>query len=194
MKKIVFATNNAHKLKEIKSILKEKFEILSLNDIGYNQDIPETGDTLALNASIKSHTIYNEYGLDCFSDDTGLEVDALDGKPGVYSARYAGEDATYDQNVDKLLTEMDGEENRSASFSTVISLIIGGEEFFFTGKVEGEITLKRYGLDGFGYDPIFRPDGFSQTFSEMTSDLKNKISHRARATEKLVKFLSDFTG
>lgn len=190
MKKIVFATNNANKLKELREILTNKFEVLGLSDIGYNEDIPETGSTLRENASIKSRTIFSKFNIDCFSDDTGLEVDALDGKPGVYSARYAGENATYDSNVDKLLADLEGVSNRSAAFSTVISLFINGDEHFFEGRIEGEIIPNRTGSGGFGYDPIFKPTGYTHTFAEMPASLKNKISHRALATEKLVEFLN----
>jgi len=191
MKKIVFATNNTHKLEEIRSILHDKYEVLSLKDIGYNKDIPETGETLKENASIKSHTIFNKFKIDCFSDDTGLEVDALGGKPGVYSARFAGENSSYEQNVDKLLEELYGVEDRHAAFSTIISLFINGVEHFFEGRIEGEITCERNGNEGFGYDPVFRPIGYNSTFAEMTPELKNKISHRGLATEKLVRFLKN---
>ncbi len=190
MKKIVFATNNKHKLEEIKNILKDDFEVLSLLDIGFNEDIPETGETLSENAAQKSHAIYNRYNIDCFSDDTGLGVVALDGQPGVYSARYAGEGCSFEDNVNKLLKELEGKENRNAAFSTVISLIIDGKEHQFEGRIEGQITNDKYGKGGFGYDPIFRPNGYDITFAEMDVDTKNKISHRALATNKLVAFLS----
>ena len=190
MKKLVFATNNPHKLNELKQILGDDFQILSLNDLNFNEEIPETGDTLKANASQKSHFIYERYGLDCFADDTGLEVDALGGAPGVYSARYAGENATYDENVEKLLFELKGERIRTARFKTVISLLIGGKEYFFEGRVEGVITESRKGKDGFGYDPVFLPDGFDETFAEMSSNKKNQISHRGRAVAKLVCFLN----
>ena len=190
MKKIVFATNNKHKLSEIQSILKNDFEVQSLLDIGFNEDIPETGDTLSENASQKSYTIYNKYNIDCFSDDTGLEVDALNGRPGVYSARYAGENCSFDDNVNKLLEELDGKKNRNAAFSTVISLILDGEEHQFEGRIEGQITKDKNGDGGFGYDPIFKPNGYDITFAEMDAETKNRISHRALATKKLVTFLS----
>ena len=189
MKKILFATNNKHKLSEIQSILKDDFAVLSLLDIGFNADIPETGDTLSQNASQKSYTIYNKYNIDCFSDDTGLEVDALNGRPGVYSARYAGENCSFDDNVNKLLKELLGKENRSAAFSTVISLIIDGEEHQFEGRIEGQITKDKSGDGGFGYDPIFKPNGYDITFAEMDAETKNRISHRALATKKLIAFL-----
>jgi len=191
MRRIVFATNNQYKLLEIRSILKDDFEVLSLSDIGFLEDIPETGTTLAENASIKSYTIYKRFSLDCFSDDTGLEVEALDGNPGVYSARYAGEDATYDENVNKVLSELEGQENRKAAFSTVISLILDGNEFQFEGRVAGNITTGKHGAAGFGYDPVFQPDGFDIVFAEMDEATKNKISHRGLATEKLVAFLKE---
>ncbi len=191
MRKIVFATNNKHKLQEIRSILSGHFEILSLSDIGFYEDIPETGDTLAENASQKSHAIYERFNLDCFSDDTGLEIDALDGDPGVYSARYAGESASYDDNVNKVLFELKGKENRRAAFSTVISLILDGKEFQFEGRVPGQITREKHGNGGFGYDPVFQPDGFDITFAEMPAETKNKISHRGKATQKLVAFLNE---
>ncbi len=190
MRKIVFATNNEHKLREIQSILKDNFEVLSLRDIGFNEDIPETGDTLAENASQKSYTIYNRYNIDCFSDDTGLEVDALGGQPGVYSARYAGESCSFEDNVNKLLKELLGKENRSAAFSTVISLVIDGKEYQFEGRIDGQITRENHGKGGFGYDPVFKPNGYDITFAEMDADTKNSISHRALATKKLVAFLS----
>ncbi len=191
MKKLVFATNNRHKLSELKQILGENFQILSLKDLGFREEIPETGDTLKENASQKSHFIYECYGLDCFADDTGLEVDSLGGAPGVYSARYAGENATYDENVEKLLRKLKGDRRRTARFKTVISLLIDGKEYFFEGRVEGVITESRKGKDGFGYDPVFLPDGFDETFAEMSSNKKNQISHRGRAVAQLVSFLND---
>lgn len=190
MKKIVFATNNKHKLQEIKNILKDDFEVLSLLDIGFNEDIPETGDTLSENASQKSHTIYGRFNIDCFSDDTGLEVESLNGRPGVYSARYAGEGCSFGDNVNKLLHELQGHDNRNAAFSTVISLILNGKEYQFEGRIEGQITNAKFGKGGFGYDPIFKPNGFDITFAEMDAETKNRISHRALATKKLVAFLN----
>ena len=189
MKKIVFATNNAHKIEEIKQILANKFTIVSLKEIGFNEEIPETGVTLAENASQKSHFIFDRYGLDCFADDTGLEVDALNGAPGVFSARYAGERCSYEDNVRKLLQEMEGKTTRTGRFKTVVSLILNGKEYLFEGSVEGKIITTPKGLSGFGYDPVFLPDGYKQTFSEMSAELKNKISHRGKAAEKLVAFL-----
>jgi len=193
MKKIVFATNNPHKLSEVRRLLGELFEIVSLKELGFHEDIPETGKTLTENASQKSHFIYEKYGLDCFADDTGLEVDALNGAPGVFSARYAGEKATYDENVIKLLRELDGEQNRTARFKTVVSLILDGKEYLFEGKVEGRILQERSGTAGFGYDPVFQPEGYSETFAQMGPELKNKISHRGQAMARLAKFLQQAT-
>ncbi len=190
MKKLIFATNNPHKLSEVRTLLGDVFEIISLKDIGFEEDIPETGATLAENASQKSHFIYARYGLNCFADDTGLEVDALGGAPGVYSARYAGESATYDENVTKLLHQLVGEQNRSARFKTVVSLILDGKEYLFEGSVEGRILTQRAGDSGFGYDPVFLPNGYSDSFAEMPSELKNRISHRGIAMQKLVAFLT----
>ena len=183
------ATNNPHKLEEIRHILKSDYTVLSLADIGFNDDIEETGTTLIENAGIKSLTIYKKYGKNCFSDDTGLIVDALNGSPGVYSARYAGENATFDENVTKLLSEMNDMRNRKAAFCTVISLVLDGVEYSFEGRIDGVITKKRSGSKGFGYDPIFLPNGYDLTFAEMPAELKNAISHRAIATKKLVDFL-----
>jgi len=189
MKKLVFATNNPHKLEEVRAILQEKFEVAGLGDIGCTTDIPETGTTLQDNASIKSHFVVNHYKLDCFADDTGLEVEALGGRPGVYSARYAGENTSYEQNVDKLLSEMNHKENRKGRFRTVISLMMDYKEYFFEGVVDGRIIKHRKGNSGFGYDPVFVPDGYDQTFAEMDASLKNSISHRGKAIQKLADFL-----
>jgi len=191
MTKIIFATNNQHKLSEIRNILAGKFEVFGLKDIGFEGDIPETGTTLYENASIKSKFVFEKFNTNCFSDDTGLEIDALGGKPGVYSARYAGEEADSEKNIEKVLEEMTGSKDRSAFFKTVISLILNGKEYFFEGKVDGKIILEKRGATGFGYDPIFIPDGFTQTFAEMDFATKNQISHRARATAKLVHFLEN---
>lgn len=191
MKKLVFATNNAHKLEEIRAILGDKVEILSLNDINCHADIPETADTLQGNAALKAQYIYENYGLDCFADDTGLEVEALNGAPGIYSARYAGgEGHDSEANMKKLLSEMQDKENRKARFRTVICLIEGGKEHFFEGIVNGSIIRERKGGAGFGYDPVFMPDGYSETFAEMGNDEKNKISHRARAVQKLCEYIN----
>lgn len=189
-RKLVFATNNAHKLEEVAAILGDKVELLSLADIQCLTDIPETADTLEGNARLKSSFIYQNYGLDCFADDTGLEVEALDGAPGVYSARYAGGEGHDAQaNMQKLLRELEGKENRKARFRTVISLILDGKEYLFEGIVPGEIISEKRGDSGFGYDPVFVPEGYRQTFAEMGNETKNKISHRALAVQKLCEFL-----
>ena len=193
--KIVFATNNAHKLSEIRGILGESFEVLSLNDIGCHEDIPETGTTLEENALQKAEYIYNKYGYDCFADDTGLEVEALNGEPGVFSARYAGgEGHDSEANMQKLLHNLEGTENREARFRTIIALVIREEGATasvhrFEGIVNGCITKEKSGAEGFGYDPIFQPEGYDKTFAELGTEVKNKISHRARAVSKLAAFL-----
>lgn len=188
--KIVFATNNEHKLSEIKNILGSCFEIVSLKDIGCDVDIPETAQTLEGNASIKSHFIYDNYHLNCFADDTGLEVDALNGEPGVHSARYDEHtDHDSEANMRKLLAKLGDNANRNAHFRTVISLIIGGEEYQFEGRVEGKIATEKSGTEGFGYDPIFIPEGYDKSFAELGEQIKNQISHRARAVQKLAAYL-----
>ena len=189
-KKLVFATNNLHKLTEIKAILGEQIEILSLNDINCHVDIPETADTLEGNAKMKAEYIYQHYHLDCFADDTGLEVKALNGAPGIYSARYAGEGHDSQANMKKLLENLKGITNREAQFRTAICLIEGGEEHLFEGLVKGKIIEEKRGEAGFGYDPVFVPDGYDQTFAELGEDIKNQISHRARAVEKLCDYLT----
>lgn len=190
MKRLVFATNNAHKLEEVSAILGDKIELLSLKDIGCHTDIPETADTLEGNALLKSSYIFDNYHLDCFADDTGLEVEALHGAPGVYSARYAGGEGHDAQaNMLKLLREMEGKENRKAQFRTAISLILDGKQYLFEGIIKGEIIKEKRGDSGFGYDPIFVPEGYNQTFAELGNDIKNKISHRALAVNKLCDFL-----
>ncbi len=189
MKELIFSTNNSHKLSEVRQLLEGRVVIRSLNDINLEGDIPETADTLQGNALQKAEWIYSRTGKDCFADDTGLEVDALDGAPGVYSARYAGEHCSFDDNMNKLLKAMDGKENRKARFRTVICLIENGERQYFEGIVEGTITTEKHGAEGFGYDPIFLPDGYAQTFAEMPPELKNLISHRGRAVQKLVEHL-----
>lgn len=189
-RKLVFATNNAHKLKEVAAILGDKVELLSLNDIGCQTDIPETAETLEGNALLKASYIFKNYHLDCFADDTGLEVEALDGAPGVYSARYAGGEGHNAQaNMLKLLHELEGEENRKAQFRTAISLILDGKEYLFEGVIKGEIIKEKRGDSGFGYDPIFKPEGYNKTFAELGNEIKNKISHRAVAVQKLCEFL-----
>ena len=192
--RIVFATNNAHKLSEIRQILGHRIEVLSLSDIGCHADIPETADTLEGNALQKAEYVVDHYHISCFADDTGLEVDALGGAPGVFSARYAGEGHDSEANMSKLLGELGENNNRKARFRTVIALItLDGdhrEVNTFEGIVEGQITHERHGDEGFGYDPIFQPDGYDQTFAQLGMEIKNHISHRARATEKLARFLS----
>ena len=189
MHQLVFATNNTHKLRELGEILKGEFALLSLNDISCSDDIPETGDTLEANASQKSHYIWDRYQIDCFSDDSGLEIAALNNEPGVRSARYAGEGRNSEDNIDKVLLKLSGENNRKACFRCIISLIIGGNEYLFEGRVDGAILTERKGTTGFGYDPIFLPEGYTQSFAEMDAGLKNSISHRGRAVQKLVRFL-----
>ncbi|MCR5198288.1 MAG: non-canonical purine NTP diphosphatase [Prevotella sp.] len=198
--KIVFATNNQHKLQEVRHILGQRVEVLSLNDIGCHDDIPETGTTLEENARQKAEYIWQNYHCDVFADDTGLEVDALGGEPGVYSARYAGEGHDSEANMAKLLQKLGDNDHRRARFRTVIALIQKKDvcpcgctsirqEHLFEGIVEGEITRQRSGVGGFGYDPIFRPDGYEQTFADLGEEVKNQISHRARALKKLCDYL-----
>ena len=189
--KLVFATNNRHKLDEVRDILGDRVEVLSLNDIGCHDDIPETADTLQGNALIKARYIYEKYGTDCFADDTGLEVDSLNGEPGVYSARYAGEECNSEANMLKLLHNLTGKSDRKAQFRTVIALIVNGEEKLFNGIVKGTITEEKKGDSGFGYDPVFVPEGFSESFAQMSGDMKNSISHRYRATEQLSNYLKE---
>lgn len=189
MKKFVFATNNNHKLEEVSAILGNKVELLSMKEIGCHDDIPETADTLEGNALLKARYIYDKYHTDCFADDTGLEVEALNGAPGVFSARYAGDAHNSEANMNKLLRELEGSDNRKARFRTVFALIVNGKEHIFEGIVKGEITKGKHGTSGFGYDPIFLPEGYTQTFAEMGNELKNKISHRAVATKKLCNFI-----
>ena len=188
-KKLVVATNNAHKLEEISAILGDRIELLSLKDIQCFDDIPETADTLEGNARQKARYIADKYGMDCFADDTGLEVEALNGAPGVFSARYAGDGHDSEANMQKLLKELEGKENRKAQFRTAICLIMNGEEHLFEGIVKGEIISGKKGSQGFGYDPIFVPEGYDLTFSELGNDIKNTISHRARAVQRLCRFL-----
>ena len=186
-RKIVFATNNAHKLEEVKAILGKEIEILSLREIGCHDDIPETADTFAGNALQKARYVKEHYGYDCFADDSGLEVDVLDGAPGVFSARYSGGGS--EKNMEKLLHVLTEKNERGAQFRTVIALLLGEETHYFEGIVRGTIIRERRGEGGFGYDPIFVPDGYELTFAELGSEVKNRISHRAKAVEKLAKFL-----
>jgi len=188
--KIVFATNNKNKLKEVQNILEKDIQLVSLSELGCTEDIPEEQDTLEGNASQKAWYIYNKYGKNCFADDTGLEVESLNNEPGVYSARYAGENNSSEDNMNKLLLKLEGNDNRKAQFRTVISLIIDGEETIFEGHVEGDILNKKQGTKGFGYDPIFKPKGYKTSFAEMSMSEKNIISHRGRATAKLVEYLN----
>lgn len=191
MKKLLFATNNQHKLSEIRQILQPNYDITSLKEIGCIDELPETQNTLKGNALQKAMYIYQKYGINCFADDTGLEIDALNGAPGVYSARFAGINVTYKQNVDKVMALMKDIENRSARFRTVIALILEGKEYFFDGAVEGEIITEERGQSGFGYDPVFMPKGYDKTFAEMTDEEKNSISHRGLAVKKLTDFLKN---
>ncbi|WMX12181.1 MULTISPECIES: non-canonical purine NTP diphosphatase [unclassified Aureispira] len=189
MSKLVFATANQNKVNEIQKIMGAQYDFLSLEDIGCTEDIPETQPTIVGNALQKARYVYEKYGMNCFAEDTGLQIHALDGAPGVYSARYAGPARDANNNMDKVLTELGDTDNRAAQFKTVIALILDGKEYTFEGIVEGYILKERQGTGGFGYDPIFRPRESDRTFAEMSSDEKGKISHRGRATEKLRKFL-----
>ncbi len=189
MKKIVFATNNQHKLQEVRAIVGQYFDVLSLRDIECNEEIPENGTTFEENALMKAHYIKDNYGYDCFADDSGLEVVALNNAPGVYSARYAGEPSDSQRNIEKLMREMQDKKKRSARFRTSIALLLDGEEKLFDGCIEGDIIDVLRGCNGFGYDPLFVPRGYDITFAEMSSEEKNKISHRAIATQKLIEYL-----
>lgn len=189
--KIVFATNNQNKINEIQSMLPESIEIISLESIGCFEEIPETADTIEENAIMKANYVTEKYGYDCFADDTGLEVDSLNGEPGVFSARYAGEQRSPEDNMDKLLLNLEGKINREAQFKTVITLNLKGKQYFFTGIARGEITLTKSGNQGFGYDPIFKPEGFQETFAQLSLETKNGISHRGKATQELIAFLND---
>lgn len=187
--KLIFATNNKHKLEEISKALNNKFDLLSLSDIGFKEEIPETHETLEENSREKAEYIFNRFKTNVFADDTGLEIEALNGEPGVYSARYAGEHCSFTDNMDKVLEKLGNNTNRNAKFRTVITLILDNKEYQFEGIVEGEITKTKHGIEGFGYDPIFRPIGYKETFAEMSMELKNKISHRGLAVKKLIEFL-----
>lgn len=188
--KLVFASNNKNKIQEIQQLLPENIQILSLEDIGCREDIPETADTIEGNAILKANYVTQNYGYDCFADDTGLEVEALNGAPGVYSARYAGEQRNADDNMDKLLAALSQESNRKAQFKTVIALNTNNQQHLFTGVAKGEITLARKGNQGFGYDPIFKPEGYDVTFAELDMTEKATISHRGIATNLLLKHLN----
>ena len=191
--KIVFATNNPNKLKEIQSLVPKEIEIISLNEIGCNEDIPETGDTLEANAFQKAHYIKDNFNYDCFADDTGLEIDELNGDPGVYSARYAGPERNANANMNKVLNELKGKKNRKAQFRTAIALILKGEEHLFEGKVEGYISKDKQGNEGFGYDPIFIPENNIRSFAQMSMQEKGAISHRGRVVKKLVAYLNNLS-
>lgn len=188
--KIVFATNNPNKLKEIKALVPKHIEIVSLSEIGCNEDIPETGETLEANAFQKVNYVKEHFGYDCFADDSGLEINALNGNPGVYSARYAGPERNADANMAKIITELNGCDNRKAQFRTAIALVLNGEEQLFEGKVEGEISLTKLGEKGFGYDPIFVPENETRSFAQMTLQEKGEISHRGKAVRRLINYLS----
>ncbi|MEN8121929.1 MAG: non-canonical purine NTP diphosphatase [Bacteroidota bacterium] len=190
MMKIVFATNNQHKLRELQQILGNQFELLSLDDIKCFEEIPETSPTIEGNSMQKAEYVYHKFKIDCFADDTGLEIEALDGRPGVKSARYAGDGRDMDQNIEKVFSELENTDNRNARFKTVISLILNGEKHQFEGIINGKIIKVKKGQGGFGYDPVFMPKGYDITFAEMDAGLKNKISHRGIAVQKLVQFLT----
>ena len=189
--KIVFASNNKNKIHEIQSMLPESIQIVSLESIGCFEEIPETADTIEGNAILKANYITQKYGFDCFADDTGLEVEALNGEPGVYSARYAGEQRNADDNMNKLMGELLDKPNRNAQFKTVIALNLKGKQYLFTGIASGEITLEKKGTGGFGYDPIFKPTNYDETFAELSLAVKNEISHRGKATKALLDFLQN---
>ena len=191
MRKLVFATNNAHKLEEVRAVLDNKIEIVSLNELGCYDDIPEIADTLEGNALIKAEYVFNKFEMACIADDTGLEVEALNGEPGVYSARYGGEPHNAQKNMQKLLTNLKGIENRKARFRTVIVLKDAERELYFEGTIHGHISETPSGAAGFGYDPVFVPDGYNKSFAELGPELKNKISHRALAVEELIRFLKN---
>jgi len=184
-KKLVVASNNKHKIEEIKYILADRFELVSMEEIGFTDDIVEDGTTFIENAFIKARTIHNKYNCNCFADDSGLVIEALNNEPGVYSARYAGEPVNHDNNIEKVLRNMQNVTNRKAKFVTVIALILDGEEYYFEGEVHGTIRTERSGSKGFGYDPIFEPNGYHVTFAEMSEQEKNAISHRARALTQM---------
>jgi XTP/dITP diphosphohydrolase len=188
---LVFASNNKNKIQELQSMLPETITIVSLESIGCFEDIPETADTIEGNAIQKANYVTEKFGYDCFADDTGLEVDALNGEPGVFSARYAGEQRNADDNMNKLLVALLDKNNRRAQFKTVIALNLNGKQHLFTGIAKGKITLEKIGNQGFGYDPIFQPEGFPETFAQLSLDIKNKISHRGKATQQLITFLKE---
>jgi len=188
---LVFASNNKNKILEIQSILPDTIKILSLDSIGCHEDIPETAETIEENAILKANYVTRNYGYDCFADDTGLEVDSLNGEPGVYSARYAGEQRNADDNMNKVLERLSDKNDRRAQFKTVIALNLNGKQHLFTGIAKGEITVEKTGNQGFGYDPIFKPEEYRETFAQLSLDVKNKISHRGKATQQLINFLKE---
>lgn len=188
--KLIFATHNKNKAKEVKSLMPDFIELLSLDDINFHTEIEENATTLEGNAILKAKTIYEKTGINCFADDSGLLVDALNGAPGVYSARYAGSQKSDEDNIQKLLHELQNKSNRNAHFKTIMALIIDGKEYLFDGKIEGKIISEKLGTNGFGYDPIFVPDGYNETFAQLDTETKNKISHRARALQKMLEFIN----
>ena len=190
MTKLIFATHNKNKLKEVRSLIPSTIQLLSLDDINLSEEIEETANTIEGNALLKAQTVYKQTGINCFADDSGLLVDALNGAPGVYSARYAGEHKNDSDNLEKLLKELSSIENRSAHFKTVMALIINGKEYLFEGIINGTITNTKSGANGFGYDPILLPNGYTETYAEMSSDIKNVISHRAQAMKQLIEFVN----
>lgn len=187
--KLIFATHNQHKLKEVRSLMPSNIQLMSLDDINFKNDIEETETTIEGNALLKARTIYKHTGIDCFSDDSGLHADVLNGAPGVYSARYAGDQKNDQDNIQKLLAHLEDTKNRSAHFKTVMALVMEGKEYLFEGIIDGQITLEKHGSNGFGYDPVFIPEGYDQTFAEMDARTKNAISHRGIALNKLIGFL-----
>ncbi len=193
MQELIFATGNAHKLREAREMLGDKFQLKSLIDIGCSEDIPETSNSIEGNALQKARYVFDHFGIDCFAEDTGLEVDSLNGEPGIFSARYAGEAKNAEANMDLLLKKMEAVENRRAQFRTVIALILEGKEYTFEGVAIGDIRRSRSGSGGFGYDPIFQPDGFHHTFAELSASEKNAVSHRGQAIQKLIRFLKNLS-
>lgn len=191
---LIFATHNKNKLKEVKSLIPDSIQLLSLADINFNTEIEETAETIEGNALLKAKTIYEKTGINCFADDSGLLVDTLNGAPGVYSARYAGEQKNNEDNMQKLLHELQNHTNRNAHFKTAMALILDGKEYLFEGKIEGKIITEKLGTNGFGYDPIFVPNGYNETFAQLDSETKNKISHRAKALKKMLEFLVTSSG
>ena len=192
MLKLVFASHNKHKKQEVAEILGTSVEIVDLSELNCTEDIPETQNSLQGNALQKARFVRDKFGLDCFADDTGLEVEALNGAPGVYSARYAGPECNFDDNMQKLLREMQDTDNRKARFRTVVALLLDGREYLFEGEVRGEILKQKAGDHGFGYDPVFRPEGYDKSFAQLSPELKNRISHRAEAVQKMAHFLKEY--